>query len=483
MKVYRPDEMTEQESLAVAEQFRQQIDEMNVPDERLKEYTLALLESYRDTLGHFSSQITSRVPFYSEGPFHIRILRLGTNGVIWGCRPDHTQTIRIVRPQDFDPPLSTINLPEIQQDWQTPYMWFDFRIRDYDFEEARSDGVNRAIGDALDAFWQTLTPLVFRELCTELLQAEGVEIEQQESQAVPDLRYDALGTVSISEPARFRRFEQWAFELKHHQHDRFSVEELHELENRLKKDTDLDTLCLITSGDLTSLGNNIVVQNLRMRVWDRYVLNGLVHRHLEITQRYFPEYPSAIKNLSQETQELTTIAAKGIKEFYQDRLDDCPTGQRYFAEYEKLGIEIWEYVFSSALGKAKPQSRTLDGVQRRDVLFKNLRKVTFWQRVAERYGADFIILDFKNYKDPIESQVLFDVQKYANKALGRFIIIVSRAGAGKVSQAQIRIFRDDEVVILVVSDQQMLEMIERKERGENPEDLLDDILDHILISY
>jgi len=38
-------------------------------------------------------------------------------------------------------------------------------------------------------------------------------------------------------------------------------------------------------------------------------------------------------------------------------------------------------------------------------------------------------------------------------------------------------------VVLVLSDAQVLEMIERRERGENPADVLEDVLDELLMRF
>ena len=96
----------------------------------------------------------------------------------------------------------------------------------------------------------------------------------------------------------------------------------------------------------------------------------------------------------------------------------------------------------------------------------------FFQCIAERFAA------------PIDSGVLNDVEKYANDAIGKFILVVSRKGSEKGAEAiQIRLYRDRQVMVLAISDAQMLEIIERKERGENPEDVLDDLLDKVLMLY
>ena len=177
------------------------------------------------------------------------------------------------------------------------------------------------------------------------------------------------------------------------------------------------------------------------------------------------------------------MKARRLDEFRR-RLKECPTGQEHFSDYERLIIEIFVYLFSDSLGEPKPQSRTLDGKQRRDVLFGNRRVERLWDRVFHRFAADFLIVDCKNHSDPVDGGVVTDVDKYANKALGRFILIVSRLGAeASAASTQIRVYRDSNTVVLVLSDAQLLEMVERKERGQSPEDVIEDALDELLMRY
>jgi hypothetical protein len=198
-----------------------------------------------------------------------------------------------------------------------------------------------------------------------------------------------------------------------------------------------------------------------------------------VLEEYFSLYPAAIDALSEQFESTRT---ERLGEFRR-RLRACPTGKAHFDEYQKLGTEIWSYIFADKLGAPRVERGTADGVQRRDTLFRNLRKSSFFDRVFSRFGADFVIVDFKNYKDELDSDVIESVSNYANEALGNFVIAVSRKGGGSAARkGQLRVFKK-KVLVLAVSDEQMLEMVARKERGEEPEDELEDLLNELLIKY
>jgi uncharacterized protein YkuJ len=357
-------------------------------------------------------------------------------------------------------------------------MFFDFSVRSYDETEAEIHGTRYALESALECFWLAITTSAFRELCLELLEAEGVLIDQ--GIAGGKERFDALGQVLLKEAGGFRRSERWSFQFKNHQDNRVTVENLHELETYPVESNEWDVICLITSGDLTSIGNNIAVSNKRLRVWDRDVLNRLVHKHLEILEKYFTTYPFAIKTLNEQ---LGSVGNGRLSEF-RLALANCPPGHAHFSDFERLGTEIWRYLFADELAEPKVQQETRDRVERRDVIFRNLGKSEFFRRVAKRFDADFIIVDFKNHSEPVDGAVIKEVSQYANKALGRLIILVSRKGQNdSAAKAQRRLFEKDGVVILSVSDALMLEMLTWKERDQEPADILSDLLNELLIAY
>jgi hypothetical protein len=201
-----------------------------------------------------------------------------------------------------------------------------------------------------------------------------------------------------------------------------------------------------------------------------------------VLRGYLDEYPAAVTELRKRLEATATVSSPA--EAFRQRLDSCSAGQEHFADYEGIGIDVFRHLFPEALGEPTPQSRTLDGKQRRDVLFRNRRQSAFWDRIFHRFGADLLIVDFKNHEEPVDAAVVFDVDKYANKALGRFIVVVCRRGAdSSVEAAQLRVFRDANTIVLVLSDAHLLEMIQRKERTQHPEDVIEDALDELLRKY
>lgn len=242
----------------------------------------------------------------------------------------------------------------------------------------------------------------------------------------------------------------------------------------------MDVICLVTSGDITSIGKSIAVNNPRIRVWDRHILNRLVNKHLPVIENYFQSYKVAVEAIAPEIEKLRF---QRYKEF-EEKINSCPTGKNFFTQYELVCKEILEYLFEGKLKPFSNQSVTYDGTQRRYIVFRNQRNSGFFERIFSRFNADFVIFDPKNYGEKIDKKLFESIAKYPNEAVGNFAVLISRKGAVKNTvETQLRWYRDKKIIVLSIDDANLLEMIARKERGENPEDFLEDVLDNLLLNY
>lgn len=426
----------------------------------------------------YFGELAAALPSYADLPYASTVVRVGPNGIIIGHKPAPSPGVTVLRLENFDPPLEPHwTIFTIQDRLEATLLSFDFRSSFYGEKEAREAGARAAFEQAMSVFWHVLQPTRFEELCKDLARAEGIRIDEV---AQTDVALDAIGPVFFDEPGGFVREETWGFELKHYIVQRPSAALVREVEAKIEnKAVPVDILCLISSGDLTSIGRNVAIESPRVRVWDRVVLDRLLHRHPQIMEQYFQPYADALARVQADWAGDNSNTTR-----LQRALRECPAGQRHFRQYEDIGLELLRFLFPTEIGEPRIQARTDDGVERRDVVCRNNRQSRFFQRVADRFGADFVIWDFKNYGDPITGEVINDVATYANSALGRFIVVVSRKGGSDSSRAaQLRRLRNDDRMIVVVSDEQVLEMVHRKESGAAPEDLLEDLLDEILVAY
>ncbi len=474
MKIYAPNQLTFDESQKyTAEQAVSSV-QNKVTDDDLVKYAVKFIEIFRRTFEDFFPEIAPHISTYAVYPIKTNIVRMDQTGIFILHQKSEENEVEIFDFDKLSPPVEA-NLFDIQKRFDPCWGEFDFSGRSFSLEEAEIKGKSYALDTALHVFWLLLDSKEFQDVCLRLIEAEaGIKAEIHEHREL-----DVQSRIVIDEYAGFRREENWAFEFKHFKENRVTADIISKAEALLDDpELDLDVICLVTSGDITSIGKSFVIRNPKIRVWDRQVLNYLFHKHSELLGDFFTDYEIAAEFISAQIAKLTSSR---YKEF-EKRLKECPAGQKGFKQYEKLCSEILQYNFEGKLKHIKDQKSTDDGSQIRDTIFRNLRVGDLFDRIFSRFDADFIVFDPKNYSDQITKTEVDSISKYASPAIGRFVVLISPKGADDATaKTQHRIFNTDKKVILSISNADLLEMIERKERGENPEDLLDDLLDKMLL--
>ncbi|MDQ4122179.1 MAG: hypothetical protein M3209_12130 [Acidobacteriota bacterium] len=480
MKVYSPNSLTIKESQERL-QYEKTIERINLSDETLAKYFDVYFESYRKTLEDFFSVLAPHLGTYQRYPYKTTIIRWGDYAFIAFHQASTEKIVEFRDIKEFGSDAG--NLFDLKKRFDPCSMEFDFSgFREYGESEAEIRGKAMALDEVLQVFWLIIANNEdFEKVCLNLIEAETENRLESKNIEITETGIDLNLEILIQEPAGFRRIENWGFIFKHYKENRITADLLHQIEAGLDSNNlKMDVICLITSGDITSIGKSIVVNNPRIRVWDRHILNQLVNKHLPVIEDYFQSYKIAVESI---TSEIEKLRFKRYKEF-ENKLNSCPSGRSYFQQYELICKEILEYLFEGQLKPFDNQSETSDGTQRRDIVFRNLRNSKFFERIFTRFNADFLIFDPKNYRNEIEKQEFESISKYQNKAIGNFAVLISREGETDTAlNTQSKIFRDRDEVILSISDSNLLEMISRKERGENPEDFLEDLLDRFLLSY
>jgi len=110
-------------------------------------------------------------------------------------------------------------------------------------------------------------------------------------------------------------------------------------------------------------------------------------------------------------------------------------GKPNWPEYQALCADIFDYLFSPPLKKGIRESRNISSVNRRDIITPNYAKKGFWLYVREKYWADHVVIDAKNYTSQVSKDQVLQLANYlSTHGLGRFGILATRNGASKSSQ-------------------------------------------------
>lgn len=167
------------------------------------------------------------------------------------------------------------------------------------------------------------------------------------------------------------------------------------------------------------------------------------------------------------------------------KLEQWKPRKSNWKEYEDLCREIVDYLFNDRLLFKGNQKKSNDGLYRFDSIYKIKDNQTkdLWNTITKYFNSKYIIFEFKNYKSKITQKEIYTTEKYLYlKALRGVAIIISCKGADENAQKAIKgTLREDGKLILSISNDDLIKMLNRKIEGESPTDYLEDILDNLLI--
>lgn len=175
---------------------------------------------------------------------------------------------------------------------------------------------------------------------------------------------------------------------------------------------------------------------------------------------------------------------KAPEEVFIDKLKACKKGKESWAEYQKLVGQILEHLFCPPLETPISELADHDGVNRRDWIIPNYADQGFWNFVREKYHADYIVVDAKNYKAQISKNQVLQMANYLKMhGAGMFAVIVTRFGADKSAFLSIREqWMANKKMILVINDEDIEAMLLAKLAGGNPEKVIGQAIERFRLS-
>ena len=165
---------------------------------------------------------------------------------------------------------------------------------------------------------------------------------------------------------------------------------------------------------------------------------------------------------------------------FVDRLYSCPLGEEGWTSFEDVCIEILTYLFVPPLNIPRIQARTLSGTSRRDAAFPvrktNVEQNKSWNQLIIDYNCRILLFEFKNYnKTKLSKKDVIQIFSYMREPMGRLSILISNKKVSRRSHIYIQrntIYNEHKKLILILDKENLKEMLFRKERGEDPADVL-----------
>jgi len=168
------------------------------------------------------------------------------------------------------------------------------------------------------------------------------------------------------------------------------------------------------------------------------------------------------------------------------KLQDCPAGQEFWKDYQHVCKEILTHTLVPPLLEPEEGSSTEDGRQQRDLIFHIPHDVGgFWEWIRFRHKSVAIIVECKNYSEPLEAnQVTITSKYFGEKRLGLFGIIACRKGlTDSARNEQKRLWTDHSIMIVCLNDDDLLRMLELRETDDDPAKAVDRAIRQFLESF
>lgn len=330
--------------------------------------------------------------------------------------------------------------------------------------------------------------LAFEELVRELLRGEGFKISPPPEQLLES--FDIVAQ---------RKSERFAVEVKYYLTQRAQPSLLDTAASRLvsgASSADTNRAMLVVSCSMPPALRDGLSTRHSIAVVDRSDLSAWAAKSPQLLARLeaLLEFESTIPKQDAQTTfdalktpPLLLHAGPGPVDHPGTKLEKelrtLHRGRKTWRRYEHLCDRILQYLFSDDLLGWHKQKRTDDGLSRFDYVCRVKPTTDFWRFLVDQVGSRYILFEFKNYAKAIKQGQILTTEKYLlDKGLRRAAIVLTRVGAHESAMAMTQgAMREAGKLILVVDDQSVCEMLQMKDRGEDPTDLLFSLADDFLL--
>lgn len=158
-------------------------------------------------------------------------------------------------------------------------------------------------------------------------------------------------------------------------------------------------------------------------------------------------------------------------ETLKNKLSAIKPGRDQAEDYQRLVLEILNFLFNPELIDGKPEVRTVDGTERRDVIFTNDSDESFWDYVRSYHDCILIMFEAKNTEELGISEIN-QTASYLGDRIGRLGVIVTRQEPALSIQRKIFALWNDSgskrKIILTLSDKKVRELLDLRCNGGSP---------------
>jgi hypothetical protein len=204
------------------------------------------------------------------------------------------------------------------------------------------------------------------------------------------------------------------------------------------------------------------------RVGGKQDVVAITRSDIGLVERYVRTRERAADKAVPDLQYIDEDAARQAEEL-RVRLADCPTGHEHASRYQRLILEILNFLFNPDLIDGKIEVATAEGTERRDIIFTNDSDEPFWRYVRSEHSGLTLMFEVKNM-DAIDMPAINQAATYLGDRLGRLGVIVTREReSDAVRRKLFSVWNDSSPrkAILVLADAHLNELLGERARSRS----------------
>jgi len=166
------------------------------------------------------------------------------------------------------------------------------------------------------------------------------------------------------------------------------------------------------------------------------------------------------------------LPTRPMAEEYIRQISEITPGVTHAKAYQRTLYEIINYLFEPELTDGEMEVKTIEGTERRDIIYTNESDVSFWQYVRLTYCSPMIMFEVKNVQE-LEIEHINQTANYLGARLGMLGFIATRdSPPDNVVRKIFSVYNDTpntpRKTIIVITDDAWATMLKNKDSGQKP---------------
>jgi hypothetical protein len=211
-------------------------------------------------------------------------------------------------------------------------------------------------------------------------------------------------------------------------------------------------------------------ETFAVKIWDNSFLRKKTKRYDDLSRQLSELSGDRHDNLSADANVEATNRL--IQRLRKHQVSDGLT----WKEYEQLCQEVITFLFDPFLYGFQAQTETTDGANRYDFICRIKPGDSFWDALRTDFRTRSVLFECKNHDKPITADQIYSTERYLfSGALRTVCMLISRKGADDgCRRAAQGALREAGKLILLLSNTDLIKMLELKAEADGPTSYLDE---------